>query len=190
MMKRVRRIAVLTVAALALSSCMHTRIDDITPSIETLKLLREQGAAPIAVGVFSAEGKALARSINIRGSTMSAPKGGDFAQFLRLTFESELRAAGKLDPAATTTISARLIESRASENMADGGASLGAEISVMRDGAVAFRKPYRIETKWKSEFIGALAIPEAFRQYNALYALLVRRVFSDPAFVAATKSRQ
>ena len=48
-------------------------------------------------------------------------------------------------------------------------------------------KEYRVEAKWHSDFIGALAIDEAFLQYNALYALLVRQALSDPELIAAAK---
>jgi hypothetical protein len=172
---------------LALPACIHAPIDTVPPSFETLRLLREQGVPPMALGVFTATTGAQDQAISIRGSTMRAPKGGNFGDFLRLTFESELTAAGKLDPAAPTSIAGVLTESRAGEDLAKGKATLGARVTVMRDGKVLLEKPYRVEAAWKSDFIGAIAIPEAFRQYNALYAQLVRQIFADPAFIAAVK---
>jgi hypothetical protein len=177
------------IAASLVAGCAHVQIDEAAPSIETLKILRGSGVPSMATGRFLDAGgkKPIARTVNIRGSTMRPPKGEDFAGFLRLAFEGELKAAGKFDAAAPVSITARLTESHAGENMAKGGAALGAEISLVRGGAPFFTKAYRVETKWQSEFIGALAIPEAFRQYNALYPTLVRQVFADPEFVGALK---
>jgi hypothetical protein len=172
-----------------LPACMHTRVDETPPSIETLKLMRAADIPQVALGPFTDAGgkRPLARTVVIRGSTMKPPKGSNFAEFLKLSFESELKAAGKLDPAAGIVVTGRLTESRASENLSKGGAALAAEISVQRNGVPVFTRPYRIDTLWKSEFIGALAIPEAFRQYNTLYPLLVRQVFADPDFQKALK---
>ena len=171
---------------LALSGCVHARIDETAPSIETLKLLRAADAPPIAVGPFVDAGGAapIARTVVIRGSTLSPPKGAGFAEFLGLSFEKELRAAARFDANAPVAIAGRLIESRAGETHA----SLGVRISVLRGGVVGFSKDYRVETRWKGDFIGAIAIPEAFRQYNALYPLLVRQVFADLALLEALKS--
>lgn len=174
----------------ASTGCISTQIDETTPSIETLKLLRQREIPPIALGPFrDADGdKAIGRSINIRGSTLNAPKDQGFSGFLMQTVEAELRAAGKFDPAASTLLSATLIESRASENFKDGKAALGAELRVIRAGTTVFTRQYRVEGQWKSEFIGALAIPEAFRQYNALYPLLVRQAFADAELLQALKN--
>ncbi|KQZ64429.1 hypothetical protein ASD67_08095 [Sphingopyxis sp. Root1497] len=171
---------------LVLAGCVHARIDETAPSIETLKILRAANVPPMAVGAFVDAGGAapVARTVVIRGSTMSPPKGASFAEFLGLSFENELRTANRFDPGAPVAIAGRLIESRAGETRA----ALGVRISVIREGTERFAKDYRVETTWKGDFIGALAIPEAFRQYNALYPLLVRQVFSDPAFVEALKS--
>lgn len=179
--------AILCISLLA--GCMHTRVDETPPSIETLKLLRAADSPVVSLGAFTDAGgkRPIARTVVIRGSTMKPPKGSGFAEFLRLSFESELKAAGKLDANAPLMVTGVLTESRAGENLSKGGAHLGAEISVMRQGSPVFTKAYRIETLWKSDFIGALAIPEAFRQYNGLYPQLVRQVFADPDFQKALK---
>jgi hypothetical protein len=176
-------------AVLLLAGCAHVRIDEAAPSIETLKIMRAAGIPALSIGTFSdAGGKSpVARTVSFRGSTMKPPKGETFAGFLRQSFESELKAAGKFDAAAPIALSATLTEGHARENMADGKAALSAEIKLSSGGTAHFSKAYRVETQWKSEFIGALAIPEAFRQYNALYPTLVRQVFADPEFIAALK---
>lgn len=182
------RTQVALLAALLLPACINAPVDEISPSFDTLKLLRAETVPPLALGAFvDAPEARIGRSINIRGSTLRAPKSGTFADFLRQTVQTELAAAGAFNPAAVTTLEATLTESKASENLSTGGASLAAEFRVIRNGKVTFAKPFRVETQWKSDFIGAIAIPEAFRQYNALYAVLVRRALSDPELIAALR---
>ncbi len=173
-------------ACLLTASC-STPIAELPPSLETVRALREQAVPPLALGSFVPGSKDIGRSISIRLGILHAPKGQNFAEFLGATFETELKAAGKLDPASLLRLNGMLTESRASEDFKKGGGSLGAKITLLRGGKTVLAKDYRVETKWHSDFIGALAIDEAFFQYNAMYAQLVRQVLSDPEFVAAAK---
>jgi hypothetical protein len=177
---------------LCLLGCIHAPVDELGPSFATVKLIRSANFSPVTLGTFSVplskEGQAqpdFARQINIRGSTMNPPKGGDFSAFLKQTLTAELAAAGRLDAASRVSISAAMTKNLAHENLSKGIAQIAATFTVTRDGKQAFSRNYEVENRWKSEFIGAIAIPEAFRQYNELYGQLVRKLLSDPEFVAA-----
>jgi outer membrane lipoprotein SlyB len=183
-----RSLSIALLASLGLSGCVSTQVDEAPPSFETLQVLRNRDIPMVALGEFVLA-PGVGRTVSIRGSTMGPPKGGNYAGFLGSTFEKELRAAGKFDSAAVTRISGVLTESRAGENLSTGKAALAARIAVSRDGKELFTKPYRVETQWKSDFIGAIAIPDAFMQYNSLYALLVRQVFADPEFIMAVRQQ-
>lgn len=173
-------------ATVLLPGC-STPVEDLPPSSETIRVLREQAVPPLALGAFVLGNKAIGRSIAVRLGVLHAPKGQNFAQFLGSTFATELRAAGKLDPASQLRIEGVLIESRIAEDFKKGGGMLGARISLLRDGKPVFTRDYRAETHWNSDWIGAIAIEQAFNDYNGLYAQLVRKVLSDPEFVAAAK---
>lgn len=177
----------LGVAAIIMAAGCTSAIEDLPPSLETVRVLREQNVPAMGLGAFIAASPALGRGIAIRLSTMHAPKGRNFAEFLGATFETELKAAGKLDPASPLRIEGVLTESRASEDFKNGGGRLGARITLTRGGRPLLTKDYAVDAKWHSSFIGALAIEEAFLQYNAMYAQLVRKVLSDPEFVAAAR---
>jgi len=177
----------LTGLALALLSACAAPIQELPPSLETVRALRNQGVPPMALGPFTPVSKEVGHNISIRLGILHPPKGSNFAEFLGATFETELKAAGKLDRTAPLQLVGVLTESRASEDFKHGGGSLGARISLVRAGRSVFAKDYRVEARWHSDFIGELAINEAFDQYNALYALLVRKALSDPEFVAAAK---
>lgn len=174
--------------ALLLTGCISTAIDEVPASLETLQVLRQADIPPLALGSFTVAKGLDARIVNIRGSTMHPVRGSTFAVFLGETFATELRTAGKLDPQAPLVLSGELTESRASENLSSGKASLGATLTLSRAGRPVFSKPYRVATQWGSDFIGAIAIPDAFRNYNSLYALLVRQALSDPELIAAIKA--
>jgi hypothetical protein len=180
------RLAAALLACAPLGACTE-QIQPLSASFETLQLLRENAVPPMALGSFTSASKEVGKTVTIRLSAMKPPKGGNFAEFLGATFETELQAAGKLDPASPLRIGAVLTESHVGEDMAKGRASLGATVALTRAGVEIFTRPYRVETRWQSDFIGALAIPEAFRQYNSLYALLVRKAMSDPELLAAAK---
>jgi hypothetical protein len=181
----------LTVAVLAgagfLQSGCSSPIEALPPSLETIRVLREQAVPPMSLGAFVSGDKSIGRTISVRLGVLNAPKGRTFAEFLGSTFETELVAAGKLDAASRLRIEGVLTESRIAEDFKKGGGLLGARITLLRDGAPVFSKDYRAETKWNSDWIGALAIEQAFVDYNGLYAQLVRQVLSDPEFVAAAK---
>jgi hypothetical protein len=181
-----RALAWLLPAAL-MTGCIHAPVDEVGPSFETIKLIRSANFEPVALGTFSVSPgqTAYAKRINIRGSSMGPPKGADFAAFLKQTLESQLVAAGRYDASSPVSISAELTKNRAGENMSRGSAHIAATFSVMRGQEKRFSRSYEVENLWKSEFIGALAIPEAFRQYNELYGQLVHKLLADPEFTAA-----
>ncbi|MBS0255401.1 MAG: hypothetical protein JSS36_09395 [Proteobacteria bacterium] len=176
-------VAVLT---LALGACAEP-MGELPPSLESVRVLRNQAVPPLAIGRFVSGDKAIGRTITVRLGVLHAPKGKDFASFLGATFETELRAAGKLDPAAPLRIDGTLTESRIDEDFRKGGGVLGARITLLRQGVPVFSKAYQVETHWDSSLIGAIAIEQAFNDYNGLYAQLARKVFADPDFVAAAK---
>jgi hypothetical protein len=169
------------------AGCVHAPVDEVGPTFATVKLIRNANFAPVSLGTFSvaAEQTAFAKRINIRGSSMGPPKGADFSAFLKQTLEAQLVAAGCYDAASPMSISAQMTKNHAGENMSKGSAQIAATFTVMRGSERLFSRNYEVENLWKSEFIGALAIPEAFRQYNELYGQLVQKVLADPDFTAA-----
>lgn len=171
---------------LLLGACT-SQIDELSPSLKTVQILRERAIPSIALGEFTPGSKDTARNVSFRVSTLRPPKGQNFADFLRETFKAELTSAGKLDPSSAVRLEGVLTNSTLRENLFRGEAHLGITVTLRRSDKVVFTKAYQVQNQWRSDFIGALAIPEAFRQYNALYALLVREVLSDPEFATAAK---
>lgn len=154
------------------------------PSLESVRLLQKPSYPAFAVGDFVvAPGFAGdTTSVTVRFHTRVPPNGESFASYLKAAIVSELKAAGKYDPSATTVIAGELTESRL-----DGGGSavLGARITVARSGRNIYEKVLREESRWETSLLGEVAIPEAFNQYTALYSKLTVQLFQDDAFKTA-----
>jgi hypothetical protein len=181
----VQRLALIG-ALFTLGGCLHEKMEAAQPSIAAIKAAQTFDMVPLAVGpvVASPADAAFDRSIVIRGSTMTPPT-GRFSTFLRETLITELRAAGRYDPASPLTVSAVLTRNSASEGFKQGTGVEVATFRVTRDGQTVFEGPIRAEVDWPSSFIGAVAIPNAFRSHSSLSNTLVAHLFADPAFQAA-----
>ncbi|MEI9989776.1 MAG: hypothetical protein WDM86_07025 [Rhizomicrobium sp.] len=181
----------LVVAAFSLGvgACAH---DIGTPqtNIDTIQTLRKVDLAPMAVGSFVPGPKVSTgedRSTTIRAINEVTAPGGTFSGYLKTTFESELRAAGRFDPNATLVLSGVLTDRSLDSAIGTGTASLAATITLSKDGKTVFEKPYRVDAKWDSSFLGAIAIPDAINNFTGLFDKLATKVLTDPELAAAAR---
>lgn len=181
---------VLVASLLALGGCVHEKMAAAQPSIATIKAAQSFDMVPLAVGpvIASPADAAFDRHIDIRGSTM-APPTGRFSSFLRDTLIAELRAAGRYDPESRTIVSAVLTENSATESFKRGTGVEVATFRVHRNGQTLFEGAIRAEVEWPSSFIGAVAIPNAFRTHSSLSNTLVAHLFADANFRAAVAQK-
>lgn len=186
-----RHALVAALGALVLSGCAIPAIDPYQPTIANAQAVRAVPLTSARVGSFAlAPGlpPGMDRSIGIRASTLKPPNGGSFSAYLAECLAAELRAAGKYDVASDIEIRGLLTESRVSSGVGVGEASLGATFTVSRRGLVLYEKALRVDSVWQSNFIGAIAIPEAMNQYTALYAKLIGALMADEAFRTAVRT--
>lgn len=66
--------------------------------------------------------------------------------------------------------------------MSTGTAPLAARFVVTRGGSVNYDRELKVDASWESSFIGAVAIPAAATQYEALYRKLVGALIDDADF--------
>jgi hypothetical protein len=45
-----------------------------------------------------------------------------------------------------------------------------------------FDRELTVQSSWESSFMGAVAVPAAMNQYQALYKMLVAKLVDDPEF--------
>lgn len=181
-----RRLPAACLALLA-AGCTATIVEPET-SIAAVRAASAGDFPPLAIGSFE-RGPTISRSadraVGLRASTIKPPNGGSFSAYLGQTAATQLRLAGKLDSASPLRLSATLTESSANPAIGKARGALGAVFRLHRGGAVVFEKALRVEAGWNSSFIGALAIPDAEREYTALYPRLIELLFADPDFRAA-----
>lgn len=189
-MRMNRAVVILVLAAAGMVGCARIPLAPPQPTMQSLEVLREPGVAPMAVGDFqlaAGQPAALDKSLDVRGNAVQSPYGESFSAYLKEVLITELRAAGKLDPASSVVVSARLDENvlEASGISVNRGA-VAATFEVRKGGAVVYERQFKEQAEWPSSFIGAIAIPTAVSQYAALFKKLVGQLVTDPAFGRAT----
>lgn len=173
-------------AALWLCGCANVQMPAAQPSMDNVNAAKQVLAGPVNVGDFSlAKGLSpdVDQVISVRGSnSIHAPGGQSFSSHLRDVLVTDLRAAGKFDPAATMTITAQLTKSELEAGMSTGTGTLGAHFVVTRPGGVCLDKDLVATAEWPSSFIAAVAVPDAFNHYTALYPALAGKLLQDADF--------
>lgn len=183
---RLHRMFALPLAA-ALVACAHTPAPAYQAGVDNTMALREAPAGAIAVGDFdAAEGVDDATLRGMRGSTLSgASADGLFSTYLQQALETELRQAGRLDPASDLTLTGTLEVNKVdATGSREGHGQVAARFVLRRDGQVVFDKRLEATHRWESSFIGAIAIPAAMTGYVATVQKLIGTLFADPEFRA------
>jgi hypothetical protein len=121
----------------------------------------------------------------MRSVVLSSPYDGSFAKYLAKTIDTDLAAGGKLDPNSDLVINGLLTASDETDGMSEGDAELGAKFTLTKGGKVIFEKQMLVGAHWDSNFVGAVAIPDAINNYTSLYDKLAIKLFEDKDFAAA-----
>lgn len=178
----------LSAAVLFLSACAQVTLPPPVASAENVAKLKAANLAPAAAGNFTlAAGKPAEmdqRQGGLRGSSVS-PSNGSFARHLRDTLVAELVAAGLHDDKSQIRIDAELVESALDAAIGTGTGSLGARFVVTRAGKKVFDKVVRVDARWESSFVGAVALPEAINRYGSFYKGLIGKLVDDAEFRTA-----
>ncbi len=175
-------------AALTLSGCAMETLPPPTATLDNIQTLRAANVAPMNVGDFKpapGEPTRMDKSITVRAGVQSAP-GGSFARYLGDTIAVELKNAGKLDPNSSLIVSGVVTNTHVDSGMAGTArAALTAHFTLTKAGATVFDKTLGVDAAWDSEFVGAVAIPDAINHYTDLFHKLAAKLFADPEFDAA-----
>jgi hypothetical protein len=177
------------ITALFLAGCALPALPPPQASLDNIQALRAADVAPMKVGAFSpAPGSPtmMDKSILVRAGTQAAPE-GSFATYLADTLAAELKGAGRLDPNSSLVLSGVITEAHADAAMPTASARLAAHFALTRSGQTVFDKTLSVEAQWDSDFVGAVAIPDAFNHYSGLFPQLAAKLFADPQFRAAAR---
>lgn len=172
---------------LLLAGCAATPVDPPQTSVNVVRAMLAANIPPLRVGMFRAapSGNVDDREIRLRAAGIKAPSGSSFSSHMGETLSEQLRIVGKLDPSSPYEISGTMLENGANPAIGKAKGILKFDFRLTHDGKPRFEKILSVETQWNSSFIGALAIPEAERQYMGLYPELIAKLVNDPEFRAA-----
>lgn len=187
-----RRIGVLVVAGVAalFAGCASVTLPAAGGTAANVEKLRAANAQAVATGEFTAApGKAAQadRGLSIRGSNSISPTQGSFALQLRDQLAADLKAAGLGAPGAKVVVSAVVTDNQLEAGLSKGIGRLAARFRVHRDGQQVFDKELVAASEWEPSFMAAVAVPDAFNRYGALYQALVGKLIDDPDFRAAIR---
>jgi hypothetical protein len=182
-----RKIALLfiTCATIFSSGCSLVA-PKYTASFTNLQELKKAGDIQPKVGPFT--GEIANKSINLRGSSLSSPYSGSYANYLSEALVQELTLAGKLKPNSNIEISGKLLQN----NLLTGVTGMGqgviqAQFVVKKDGVVKYDQVKTANTEWPTSFVGAVAIPRAQQEYPNLVQALLLQLYRDKSFLDALK---
>ncbi|HEX4183703.1 MAG TPA: hypothetical protein VHY34_10645 [Caulobacteraceae bacterium] len=188
------RIALLALASMAstLSACALPALPPPDATMANIQAVRVGGLPPMQVGAFSPAPGApteMDSQITVRAGIQPAP-GGSYAKYLGEVLAADLKAAGKLDPNTDLVVSGVVVDTHVDSGMPAGaaGAKLAAKFTLVKAGKTVFDKTLSVNAVWNSEFIGAVAIPDAVNHYMGLFPALANKLFTDPDFIAASKA--
>jgi len=158
------------------------------PSLAALEILRAGSLPRMHTGSFApAPGLRpdVDQHVAIRSVVLNSPYDGSLSKYLGKAIDADLAAAGKLDPNSDLVISGLLTNSDESDGFSVGHAELSANITLTKAGRTVFQKDLAVEAHWDSNFVGAIAIPDAINNYTSLYDKLAIKLFEDKDFAAA-----
>lgn len=166
-----------------LGSGCATKMPAYSASPDNVRALRDAPVQALRLGAFTSDaGNPNSASVGIRATSL-APEDGDFAAYLRQVARADLSAAGKLSESSSRVLAATLLRTTVDAS----GFSVGTSEHVARftldvDGKRVYEREHRVDGKWDSSFIGAIAIPMAATNFTAGFQALMRKLYEDPAF--------
>jgi hypothetical protein len=184
------RLRVATLALLAaLGGCAIAPLSAPQPNLESIQAIGAAGLAPLAVGAFSAapgRPTEMDHTIHARADFDHAPD-GSFAKYLGDTLAAQLHAAGRLDPASPCVVSGVITDAGLVTQQAMSEGRLAARFTVTRGGRVVFEKTFSVSDRWNSDYLAAVAVPDAFNHYAGFFPKLVGELLADRDFQAVAR---
>ncbi|RKP49427.1 hypothetical protein [Trinickia fusca] len=114
----------------------------------------------------------------VRAYYFTTPKGETWAAYLDDGIRNELTTAGNYDANASESIQATLL----AVHLADGHADLAARFVVTQGSDVRYDKVLHAKSRWRSSFVGSIAIPAAYVGAGSIFQDLLNQFFTDPDF--------
>ena len=185
-----RRAALLVLLAAAGPGCGTLTGTRYSPLIGTTLALREARLGKLSVGTISTGPESNRNVERVMARAMFVESAyGTYTAYLREALTAEFDHADLLEPASPVRIDGVLLQNELGSEPGGENVIVEAELTVTRDGAIAWRGRKTGHLAWKSVYPGDVAIPRAMSNYQAGVQRLIAAFIADPAFVAALKPR-
>ncbi|WP_248745119.1 hypothetical protein [Pseudomonas sp. MWU12-2037] len=170
--------------ALLLQGCGVT-MTRYEPSYENVQQLKQTPPLqPISnTQVKAAPGQ---DSLTVRANPIRSPS-GSIPLHIQDAINEELRKAGLLDPQAERHLNVLLVKNELTAGASTGTGQLSARFTLLKGNEVVYDATKDVNHEWSSNFIGAIAIPNAANAYNPMVRDLLKALYSDPQFIQALK---
>src|SRR5258705_7745414 len=155
---RTFRLILIVLTGLTAAGCAQT-LGSHQASLQAVEMLRSSNIPSMRVGQFVlAPGRpsSVDKSVGIRSVSLSSPDGASFAEYLGKALETDLRAAGKLDPNSNLIVQGLLTDSGVSAGGVEGDATPGARVSLLYGGKNSLLKTLFADSGWGAAFFRAI----------------------------------
>ena len=186
-MRQLFRITFLLCTLIFISGCTMTS-PQYQPDFSVTNDLKDADLQQVSVGDFSSAKESVDR-ISIRGSTMISIFGGSYSEYLEHALVEQLRQAAIYREGAPIVITGTLLNNDFDgSGVSIGEANIAANFVVVKDGKQVYSKDHSIHHEWTSSFLGAVAIPNAQKNYPIAVQKLITEFLTDPEFISLAKS--
>lgn len=173
--------AVTLLSACALNAPRYHSIED------NLALLAAASGARVGVGMVTASPAIGPARIDLHAIDMKSPE-GDYAAYLKTALAADLSAAGLLDPASASQLSATLLRNEISAvRMQTHSGAVEARFVLTREGTIVYDKLKHARLEWETHLLGTMDTVTARSQYPKLVGALLAQLYADPDFVRALR---
>lgn len=150
--------------------------------------LKEMDIQPLKSGSFLDHGSV--NSITLRGGAMTSPYNNSYAEYLKKALEEDLKQSGHWDSGSEIVISGELISNELdASGFSVGESDISAKFVVSKNNDVIYNKIHSVHHEWESSFVGAIAIPNAQKNYPVAVQKLLRKFFLDNDLLAVLKNK-
>lgn len=187
-MKQLSTALCVALFALFMTGC-STPAPQYSASLDNVAALKQGGDAKAKVGTFmTVKAKGNANPISLRGTAMTSPYQGSYANYVTEALKQELTTAGKYAADASTEITGTLLKNDLdASGINTGDGNIEVRFVVKNSDGVKFDKVKSVKHQWESSFAGYTAIPRAMEQYPILVRKLLAELYADPDFAASIK---
>jgi hypothetical protein len=177
--------AALIVAVSGFSAGCSLLAPTYTATLLNVQTLKDGGDSKVSVTEVTASDLP---AITLRGSSLSSPYAGSYANYLAEALKQELELSGRLAADASVQVSAVLLKNEIdASGFSKGEGDIEARFTVKKGNELRYEQVKTAHTEWESSFAGAVAIPRGQQEYPHLVQTLLGSLFADQAFMAALK---